>query len=472
MGIAAYMVFICESTMFSEVCVALQDSMTPSSIGGDTEGHTSWFQRVEASHVLIVMYFLGRYVGRATKWIDELVKLFTTSYSTHTIVCDGGHDNTPAFTTTTRLPPEKVCFRDVSSIDSEYHVETNNRDMARDMRFMKRVQIAGVPFNASNVSELMCVCSRFGHRDAAMKLFDKMLDKGAVPNAHTIVKSVSVKFFNLVVGTLGDKRIREAGPRLIDLMRDHGLSPSAAIQNRLLQAWGNLLPENILQRFLNIRSDGGNLSTWAYCHIVVAYELSDPAFALKIFDEMDELGYKADRAAYNALLVACCQLGLHDEAKHLFMQMADRALEPNAKSYVTMVKVYASSNEPKTALALFETCRDRCFKPDRFAYHHAICSCIALQRIRYAVELYRGAIHANMVLCTCTYVALSSACQKIGRIELAGKIRADLRRIRAAGAELPQTYREVEGAMWTSVPGEARYDCPISMAPDSHYISE
>jgi len=275
-----------------------------------------------------------------------------------------------------------------------------------------------------------------------------MLDKDAVPNAHTIPKSVSNSFFNLVVRTLDDKRIREDGLRLLDLMESHGLSAATATQNRFLLAWGNLLPESMLHRFVKMRSDGKHLSIWAYRYIVVAYEWSDPSFALTIFGEMELLGYKADRAAYNAVLVACCQLGKYEEAHHWFMHMADRALEPNAKSYGTMVKVYSSNSEHEEALELFETMRRRCFRPDRFAYHHAIRSCIELQRITYAVELFEDAVKANMTLCVCTYVALISACRQLGHSKLADKVSQCWRLTKQGDAEhsLPQTHCEVEGA--------------------------
>ncbi|CAK0855110.1 unnamed protein product, partial [Prorocentrum cordatum] len=188
----------------------------------------------------------------------------------------------------------------------------------------------------------------------------------------------------------------------------------------------------MLHRFVKMRSDGKHLSIWAYRYIVVAYEWSDPSFALTIFGEMELLGYKADRAAYNAVLVACCQLGKYEEAHHWFMHMADRALEPNAKSYGTMVKVYSSNSEHEEALELFETMRRRCFRPDRFAYHHAIRSCIELQRITYAVELFEDAVKANMTLCVCTYVALISACRQLGHSKLADK--AAFRHCVASGA--------------------------------------
>ncbi|CAK0853819.1 unnamed protein product [Prorocentrum cordatum] len=216
-------------------------------------------------------------------------------------------------------------------------------------------------------------------------------------------------------------------------MEAHGLSSPAVTRNRLFLACGNLRPDSILRCFVTVLHGGGILSIRAYRNIVVAHQWSDPAFALKVFNEMEWLGYKADKAA--SVLVACCQLGMHEEVQQLFMQMASRALEPNAKSSGIMVNSYSSNNEPEKDLALFATMRNRCFKPDRFAYHHGILSCIALRRIQYGVELYEDAVTANMALCVSTCVVLRSECQKFGRHRLADKIMADMARSRAINAE-------------------------------------
>jgi len=132
------------------------------------------------------------------------------------------------------------------------------------------------------------------------------------------------------------------------------------------------------------------------------------------------------RAACNAALGACSQLGMHDAARLLFMQMAKRALVPNQKTYGIMIKVYSSSNQPEEAVDLFETMRKKCLVPDRYAYHHAIYCCIKLQRMEYAVKLYNDMMQAKVPLCMNTYVLLSEACRKVGWSSLANNLMTDM----------------------------------------------
>ncbi|CAK0788426.1 unnamed protein product [Prorocentrum cordatum] len=437
MGFVTHMLLPCRIPLCAGAVVALASGTVLCSTPGDTTSYASWLLWVTAS---LLSYFLGRYASMITGFNARVVQLFTTSSVTDSSACDGGQQSNPAATTQDGCRPRKK-----DHAVSEYPMGQEQHRIAYGMRLMECVQAQSVSYNARTVRKVMITCNRLEDGATAVKLFDLMLDRGAVSNAHAIAKPVSDKFFNLVVCTLNDKRIREDGPRLIDLIQAHGLSPPATTQNRLLLAFGNILPESILRCFVTMLNGGGILSIWAYRYIVVAHQWSDPAFALKVFDEMEELGYKADRAAYNAILVACCQLGMHEIAQQLFMQMADRALKPNAKSYSTMVKSYLFNNEPEKALALFATMRGKCFKPDRFAYHHAILSCIALERIQYGVELYEDAVTANIALCAYTYVALTSACQEFGRHELVDKIMADMARAQASDVEQGPASRALRG---------------------------
>ncbi|CAK0843177.1 unnamed protein product [Prorocentrum cordatum] len=104
-----------------------------------------------------------------------------------------------------------------------------------------------------------------------------------------------------------------------------------------------------------MKSEGVTIARIVYHCIMMAFERSDPELTLTIFEEMEGLGMKPDGVAYNAVLGACCQLGMHERARHLFLQMAERELVPDRKSYSIMVKVCATSNQPEAALTFMGT---------------------------------------------------------------------------------------------------------------------
>jgi len=72
---------------------------------------------------------------------------------------------------------------------------------------VERAQREGVTHELPEVLEVMHSSVRLGHGDAAVMLFDQMLNKGTVPGANLIHKALSNNFFKLVVDTLDDKRI-------------------------------------------------------------------------------------------------------------------------------------------------------------------------------------------------------------------------------------------------------------------------
>ncbi|CAK0812225.1 unnamed protein product [Prorocentrum cordatum] len=282
------------------------------------------------------------------------------------------------------------------------------------MYIVDRARRDGVPLNASKLGRNMKACIRLGSADAALTLFDQLLEEGAAPDAHHIAKPVSDKFFKLVADNLGAERMRADGLGLLELMQAHGLAPSIDTQNRLVVAWKSKLPESVLSYFHKMKNAGVEISRIAYHSILMSHERSDPSATLLLFNEMDKLEIKPDGVAYNAVMGACCKLGMRDEAEQLFMQMADRALVPDSKSYCIMLKVYASSNQLTRAMSIWETMRDQRFEPDRYSYHHAICACVNLQRIEYAVELYKDMLQAKLPPCDGTRAYLRAACNNFG----------------------------------------------------------
>mmetsp|Transcript_101329 Transcript_101329/g.286929 ORF Transcript_101329/g.286929 Transcript_101329/m.286929 type:complete len:221 (-) Transcript_101329:129-791(-) len=216
------------------------------------------------------------------------------------------------------------------------------------------------------------------------------------------------------------------GLRVLDLVWAHGVHPSPTLQNRLLASWKYQPPENVVEWFVKMKSAGVTLSDQVYRSIVVAHERSNPAFVLELSNEMERSGIQLRQSAYNVVLGVLIQHGMHDAAHELFTKMADHAVAPNARSYGTMIRVYACSDQFEKAITIFDSMREQSFEPDRFAYHHAIYACSMIQRVEYAVELYRDAVQAKVPLCTSTCVILRRACLDVGWKCLASKFEMEL----------------------------------------------
>jgi pentatricopeptide repeat protein len=387
-------------------------------IGGETKLHIDFFLWIG-----ILAYVLDLYSSRATERVTKVRNWITNNNVIDKVAVDCGQKARRAVPSDERTSLQKLYAGHGSSNDSHDQVGYESGRLNNDLHIIDCVLTDGLAHKTPAVLSVMHACIRLGRGDAAVKLFDQMLETGVPPDVQFISKAVSHKFFKLVAQTLDDKRIQEDGLRLLGLGRaSFGLDPSPTAQNRLLEAWKNQPPEHVLKYFLEMKSAGVSLSRWAYRYLVVAHERSDPEFAIKVYNEMVESGIQTDRHAYNAVLSACSQLGMYEEARELFVQMADLGLLPSEKTYGVMIKAYSSNRQDKEAVALFETMREQRLEPDRYAYHHAIRSCIMLQRVEYAVELYKDAVQAKMPLCGNTYVLLSEACRNVGLSSLADKL--------------------------------------------------
>jgi len=273
----------------------------------------------------------------------------------------------------------------------------------------------------------MDACNRLNSVEVALELYNQMLEQGVPYDSHhlSISNHTVSKFFRLVAENLDDKRMRETGPQLLEIIQAHGMMPTNAIQNCLICAWKSKLPDHVLEVFVKLREQGVSLSSTAYRCIMAAHERTDPERTLKLYDEMVERGVKLDRVAYNATLCACSHLGMVDQALELFEKMPEHALVPNGKTYGALIKACTSTGKIKEAVDLFDSMREAGIDPNQFAYHDAIQSCVRLCRIGKAITLYRDMIQSNVSPCDKTYVYLGKECQKRGWTKIADQILQD-----------------------------------------------
>jgi len=316
------------------------------------------YRRSQIDFILLVVFlvcFLMSHSAQAMGWIANWRILIATKTVIDKLAFDGGHQASLAPPTEERASPEKLYVCHASSEDSGDNMGNCSRIVKSGMHVIDHAQTEGVAPKASTVSQVMSACIRLGRVGTALELFDQMLEKGAAPDAHLIRKPIADKFFKLVATNLDAKRIQEDGLRLLDLVQIHGLVPSITTQNCLIIAWRSKLPESVVKYFLKMKSAGVLISRLAYQSILMVHERSDPEFALKIYDEMEMLGIQTDRVGYNAVLGACLQLGMHEDARQLFTQMAERTLAPDTKSYRVMLasrRAAQDSNVPRMAPVL------------------------------------------------------------------------------------------------------------------------
>jgi len=362
--------------------------------------------------VVTLALFLVCYSGVTTGRTTHVKQLIAKTRVISRLVSDGGYPVIPVVLTAGCASPKGLYVFHGSAKCSGNHLR-NDCQTLKSMNVFDPAQRKGMARKAPEFSEMMYACIRSGSVAQALELIDQMFEMGPSPDAHLIGKGVSDRFFKLVLENAPDDRIQKHGLQLLDLIRAHGISPSFPMQNRLVAAWKSKLPENVLHYFVKMKSDGVVLARIVYHCILMAYERRDPEFTLQMFDEMETLGIKPDSVAYNAVLGACAQLGMHEETRQLFMNMSDRGLVPDRKSYSIMLRVHIASDQPKAPVAIMETMRKQGLDPDSNTYHHAIVSCVKLQRIEHAIELHNDMVQARVVPYDSTCAFLRSASHNV-----------------------------------------------------------
>jgi hypothetical protein len=140
-----------------------------------------------------------------------------------------------------------------------------------DARVIEQARRESVEPSASVPSTLMIACVANNDADMALNLFDQILEKET--NLDCMPTEISAdtrsRFFTLVAGQLDDARLRRDGLQVLVALRAHGIQPPHILQNRLIRAWGNKIPQQVLSCFTKMREEGFTLSS-AACRSIMA----------------------------------------------------------------------------------------------------------------------------------------------------------------------------------------------------------
>lgn len=204
--------------------------------------------------------------------------------------------------------------------------------------------------------------------DRAGRLFQQMKLQGLEPTPETF-------------GSLMEANINTPDPGLkvqsfldeLEKMYSNGvisLPPTKVCYLMVIRAWGRTKPggaeraESLVRRLEEVftREDGDRAElapcTILYTSLISAWAQSDvesaPDRARNIFWEMRQMvesgrnNASPNTISLNAVLTAFCNHDRIDEARE-FLAKTKRAVRPDSKSYMTILKAYANSNAPNAA---------------------------------------------------------------------------------------------------------------------------
>ncbi|EPS59270.1 hypothetical protein M569_15538, partial [Genlisea aurea] len=179
---------------------------------------------------------------------------------------------------------------------------------------------------------------------------------------------------------LAQLRVERDPERVIDICCSAGLTPESH-RDRIafFKAVTRLREANDaegIRRFIGDSMDrlGGSVSERAASHFMVLFGkgglVSD---AVKMFDEMPEMGIERNIKTLNSLLFSCVLAGDYGEMKRIFMEFPRKyGLDPNLETYNIVLRGFCESGNANSAHSLFAEMERKRIKPTRSTFALAI----------------------------------------------------------------------------------------------------
>ncbi|CAA6660851.1 unnamed protein product [Spirodela intermedia] len=146
--------------------------------------------------------------------------------------------------------------------------------------------------------------------------------------------------------------------------------------------------EALLQRVKNKLApdaDTYNILFFGWCRV------RDPGKAMKVLEEMLQMGHTPENFTYNAAIDAFCSAGMISEARELFEFMRTKGStisSPTAKTYSVMIVALAKANQMDECFKLLSDMRSTGCLPDVSTYKELIEGLCLVGRLEEAYKLF------------------------------------------------------------------------------------
>ena len=178
--------------------------------------------------------------------------------------------------------------------------------------------------------------------------------------------------------------------------------------------------DEAIDLFYIVKKLGMKLDKYTYTAMVKTVSGDD---AEELLYDMREQGVVADAVMYNTLIKSLCDQRNFAVALKIVNQMDEMGVSPNSRTYGLLMKGLIETNKPSAALTLFETA---CTEPrtvplteNVYLYTTAITAAAALRDHDRALELLSRMTSLGLKPSLKTLTALMGACLSSGKTDLA-----------------------------------------------------
>lgn len=229
-----------------------------------------------------------------------------------------------------------------------------------------------------------------------------------------------VKSYSILMKGWGDCGNAGEALKVFDKMLDRGCTVDVVAYNTLLASLcrGGEIDE-AYKRFKEMRSRGLEPNARTYAAFVHAYcEANDMHSTLRILDRMRRHELVPDVFTYNCIIKLLCKNEGIDDSHLLLNEMIERGATPDVWTYNAILSYHCDHREVNRALGLLERMkRDSC-RPDRHTYNMVLKMLIEVGRVDRAMEVWDGMEERGFYPSVTTYsVMIHGLAKKKGRIE-------------------------------------------------------
>nr|GMC78826.1 putative pentatricopeptide repeat-containing protein At1g12700, mitochondrial [Ipomoea batatas]GMD44334.1 putative pentatricopeptide repeat-containing protein At1g12700, mitochondrial [Ipomoea batatas]GME18830.1 putative pentatricopeptide repeat-containing protein At1g12700, mitochondrial [Ipomoea batatas] len=236
-----------------------------------------------------------------------------------------------------------------------------------------------------------------GHTQNALDLLIVMQEEGPKPN--TIA-------YNTVIDSLCKDRMVDQALGLLSEMIERGIPPNIFTYTFLIQCLCNFSRWKEVMKLMNEMVQ----------HNVYPGRMNE---ARKAFGRVVESGLQPDIRTYNTLINGYCKIKEIEEARKAFGQMVESGLQPNVWTYNTLINGYCKIKEMDEAMHLFCEIPQKGLHPNVVTYTTMLQGFFLVRRCSAALELFQEMLVAGHKPDFCTSCVLLGGLCDNGLVEQA-----------------------------------------------------
>lgn len=249
-----------------------------------------------------------------------------------------------------------------------FRVAVEARSMDQALFFRDRMAAVGMPLSKEICEDLVQVCAAENEWEKAREVLAQYLKRPApvalpsyaytkgvtalLNDMHREALAIRLSTFNAAMRSYGRHSMHDQAARLMETMKQRGVTPDATSYAALMHACGTRVMESH-QYFQEMKAQGQPLTADAvFAYLLAPSRAREWQIVLDRFETVDK--NTTDPRLLSLVAVAHARLGDHKQMLQVFTHMKMKGLQPNLYVYGEALFAYIHLDQWRHALMLFD----------------------------------------------------------------------------------------------------------------------